>query len=139
MECGRWLQLRSDQTVSQLPPESRRPEFLLCSPVRSVWQKPPVDPYLLNGLQLEICLSLVGWRGRELLPDDPYPAILGFSHLFALEHRLPLRNSQRSGWQSTTRPESQQARLRSENRTQGYQTLQLEENALGSPDSLWQS
>src|SRR3989442_12411375 len=127
MECGMWSPLRAHQTLPQVPLESLRAEFLFCSPVRSVWQKPPVDPYLLNRLQLEICLSLVGWRGRELLPDDPYPATPSFSHLYALEHRLPLRNSQRSGWQSTTRPESQQARLRSENRRQGYQTLQLED------------
>src|SRR2546427_12182060 len=139
MECGMWSPLRAHQTLSQVPLESLRAEFLFCSPVRSVWQKPPVDPYLLNRLQLEICLSLVGWRGRELLPDGPYPAILGFSHLLALEHRLPLQNSQRFGWQSRSRPESRRPRLRSENRTQGYQTLRLGENALGSPDSLWQS
>src|SRR5713226_9028687 len=131
-----WLRLRSDQIVSRLAPENRRGASLLHSLVKSVWQKPPVDPYVLNRLQLEICLSLVGWRGRELLPDDPYPAILGFSHLFALEHRLPLRNSRRSGWQSMTRRESQQLRLRSQNRTQGYPTSLLEENALSSPDSL---
>src|SRR6267143_957574 len=131
-----WLRLRRDQIVSRLALENRRAESLLHSLVKSVWQKLLAWPFLLNRLQLEIRLSLVGWRGRELLPDDPYPAILGFSRLFALEHRLPLRSSQRSGWQSTTRPESQQARLRSENRTQGYQTLQLEENALGYPDSL---
>src|SRR6267143_5276021 len=134
MERGRWSRLRARQTLSQPPPESRRTESLLHSPVRSVWQKPPVDPYLLNGLQLEISPSRVGWRGHEPLPDDPYPATLSFSHLYALEHRLPLRNSQQSGWQSTTRPKSQQARLRSENRTQGYQTLRLEENALSYPN-----
>src|SRR6267143_2235798 len=136
MECGRWSRLRAHQTLSQLPPESQRAEFLPCSPARPLWQKPPVDTYLLNRLKLEICLSLVGWRGRELLPDDPYPATLSFSHLYALEHRLPLRNSQRSEWQSRSRSESQQARLRSENRTLGHQTLLLQENALSYPNSL---